>query len=146
MVTGAISEHHGEFAEFGEGSAPTGRRVLTHHVLIAHGEEGFEVLRIPLHGGGEAFPVFSAGWAARGYLFAEAPGAGWYVKTYTPDEMIALLDGAGTNVEWVAFDPIPDHRGSETTNVMPRESFMHYLSSSRATSPLASPKFRERLG
>jgi hypothetical protein len=78
-------------------------------------------------------PVFSAGWAARGYLFAEAPGGGWYVKTCTPGELFSLLAGPCARVEWVALDPRPGPR-AEAVNVMPRENFVDYLSSSRAPS------------
>jgi hypothetical protein len=91
------------------------------------------VLRMPLGGRGETLAVFSAGWAARGYLFAEAPGGGWYVKTCTPGELFSLLAGPCARVEWVALDPRPGPRGGgEAANVMPRENFVDYLSSSRA--------------
>jgi hypothetical protein len=75
---------------------------LLHYVVVRHGEKGLEVLRIRLEGKGEVLPVFSAAWAARGYLFAEAPGGGWYVSTYTPGELISLLVGPCAGVEWVA--------------------------------------------
>jgi hypothetical protein len=87
-----------------------------------------EVLRIRLEGKGEALPVFSAAWAARGYLFAEAPGGGWYVSSYTPDELDSLLVGPCAGVERVALDPRPGPRsGGEMANVMPWENFMDYL-------------------
>jgi hypothetical protein len=77
--------------------------------------------------------VFSAGSAARGYLFAEAPGGGWYVKTCTPGELFSLLAGPCARVKWVALDPRPGPRGGgEVANVMPRENFVDYLSYSRA--------------
>jgi hypothetical protein len=77
--------------------------------------------------------VFSAGSAARGYLFAEAPGGGWYAKTCTPGELFSLLAGPCARVEWVALDPRPGPRGGgETANVMPRENFVDYLSYSSA--------------
>jgi hypothetical protein len=88
---------------------------------------------MPLGGRGETVPVFSAGWAARGYLFAEAPGGGWYVKTCTPGELFSLLAGPCARVEWVALDPRPGPR-AEAANVMPRENFVDYLSSSRGPS------------
>lgn len=136
MVTGAIGEHRGGLAELGGADVSARRPVLVHYVLVGKSDEGLEVLRMPLEGRGEVLPVFSAGWAARGYMFAEAPGRGWYAKACTPDEMIFLLDGPGANVELVAFDPRPGRSGSEATNVMPRESFVDYLSSSRARLPL----------
>ena len=55
-----------------------------HYAVVRPGEKELEVLRIRLEGKGEVLPVFSAAWASRGYLFAEAPGGGWYVSTYTP--------------------------------------------------------------
>ena len=60
-----------------------------HYVVARDGEKGLEVLCVPSNGKGGVLPAFSAGWAARGYLFAEAPGGGWYVKTCTPDELAA---------------------------------------------------------
>jgi len=99
-----------------------------HYVVVRHGDKGLEVLRIRLGGKGEALPVFSAGWAASGYLFAEAPGGGWYVSTYTPGELVSLLVGPCAGVEWVALDPRPSPRsGGEVANVMPWENFLDYL-------------------
>jgi hypothetical protein len=101
---------------------------MLHYVVVRRGDEGLEVLRIPLEGKGEALPVFSAGWAARGYLFAEAPGGGWYVSSYTPGELVSLLVGPCAGVVWVALDPRPGPRsGGEAANVMPRENFMDYV-------------------
>jgi hypothetical protein len=98
-----------------------------HYVVAKDGDKGLEVLRVPLRGNGEALPVFSAGWAARGYLFAEAPGGGWYVKTCTPDELVSLLVGPCAGVDWVALDTRPGRSGGEAANVMPWENFMDYL-------------------
>jgi hypothetical protein len=99
-----------------------------HYVVVRHGEKGLEVMRIRLEGRGEVLPVFSAGWAARGYLFAEAPGGGWYVSTYTPAELISLLVGPCAGVEWMALDPRPGPRsGGEVANLMPRANFFDYL-------------------
>jgi hypothetical protein len=99
-----------------------------HYVLVRHDEKGLEVLRIRLEGKDEALPVFSAAWAARGYLFAEAPGGGWYVSTYTPGELVSLLVGSCAGVGWVALDPRPGPRsGGEVANIMPRENFVDYL-------------------
>jgi hypothetical protein len=88
---------------------------------------------VPLEGKGLVLPVFSAGWAARGYLFAEAPGGGWYVRACTPGELVSMLAGPRVDVEWVALDPRPGCSGGEAANVMPRENFVHYLLCSRAS-------------
>ena len=98
-----------------------------HYVVVKDGDKGLDVLRVPVQGYGEALPVFSAGWAARGYLFAEAPGGGWYVKTCTPGELVSLLVGRCAGVEWVMLDPQPVHYAGEATNRMPWENFMDYL-------------------
>ena len=98
-----------------------------HYVVVKDGDKGLEVLRVPLRGKGEALPVFSAGWAARGYLFAEAPGGGWYVKTCTPDELVSLLVGPCAGAEWVALDTRPGRSEREASNVMPWENFVDYL-------------------
>ena len=98
-----------------------------HYVVAKDGDKGLEVLRVSLQGNGEALPVFSAGWAARGYLFAEAPGGGWYVKTCTPDELVSLLVGSCAGVDWVALDTRPGRSEGEAANVMPWENFVDYL-------------------
>jgi hypothetical protein len=114
-----------------------------HYVVVRHGEKGLEVLRIRLEGKGEALPVFSAAWAARGYLFAEAPGGGWYVGTYTPGELVSLLVGPCAGVGSVALDARPGPRiGGEVANVMPRENFVDYLLG--ITRALVAPRERFR--
>ena len=99
----------------------------SHYVVAKDGDEGLEVLRVPLRGNGEALPVFSAGWAARRYLFAEALGGRWYVKTCTPDELVSLLVGPCAGVEWVALDSRPGRSRGEAANIMPWENFVDYL-------------------
>ena len=118
-----------------------GRPIPVHHVVARYSDKGLEVLRMPLGGRGETLPVFSAGWAARGYLFAEAPGVGWYVKSCTPGELFSLLAGPCARVEWVALDPRPGRSGGEAANVMPREHFADYLLCSRAPSLLRRKDF-----
>jgi hypothetical protein len=107
------------------------RPARLHHVVSRDSDEGLEVLRVHLEGRGQVLPVFSAGWFARGYLFAEAPGGGWHVRAYTPDEMISLLAGPCAGVEWVALDPWPGRSAGEAANLMPRENFIEYLLRSR---------------
>jgi hypothetical protein len=98
-----------------------------HYVVARDGERGLEVLHEHLEGNGEVLPVFSAGWAARGYLFAEAPGGGWYVRACTPGELISLLVGPCAGVEWVALDPRPGRHTGEAANLMPWANFVDYL-------------------
>ena len=98
-----------------------------HHVVTRDGDKGLEVLRVSLRGKGDALPVFSSGWAARGYLFAEAPGGGWYVKTCAPGELISLLVGPCAGVEWVMLDPRPGRHAGEVANLMRWENFVDYL-------------------
>jgi hypothetical protein len=134
MVTRSTRQHRG-------GDATAGRPALVHHVVARRGEEGSEVLRVSLEGKGETLPVFSAGWAARGYLFAEAPGGGWCVRRCNPDELLSLLDGPCALVEWVALDPRPGRGGGQAPNVMPRENFVDYLWCSRAPFSLRPSDF-----
>ena len=109
-------------------SVPERSLAPLHYVVVRHGDKGLEVQRIRLEGKGSVLPVFSAGWAARGYLFAEAPGGGWNVSSYTPGELVSLLIGPCAGVEWVALDPRPGPRsGGEVANVMPRVNFVDYL-------------------
>ncbi len=98
-----------------------------HYVVARDGEKGLEVLCVPSNGKGGVLPAFSAGWAARGYLFAEAPGGGWYVKTCTPDELVSLLVGPCAGVEWVMLDPQPVRYAGKAANRMPWENFVDYL-------------------
>jgi hypothetical protein len=132
MATRITREHRGGPAARSGSGIWARRPVLVHHVVVRDGEKGLEVLRIPQHGKGEALAVFSAGWAARGYLFAEAPGGDWYVKACTPGELLSLLGGPCAGVEWVALDPRPGRgSGGEAANVMPRENFLDYLLAAR---------------
>lgn len=109
-----------------------------HHVVVRRGDKGLEMLRVLSEGGDQVLPVFTAGWAARGYLFAEAPGGGWYVRACSPGELVSLLFGACAGVGWVALDPTPGRRGMGwAANAMPRENFVDYLLCSRAP---ASPR------
>ena len=103
-----------------------------HYVVARDGEKGPEVLFVPLEGKGQVLPVFSAGWAARGYLFAEAPGGGWYAKACMPGECFSLLVGPCSGIKWVALDPRPGPRSlGEAANLMPRENFVDYLLNTR---------------
>jgi hypothetical protein len=107
---------------------PERRPAPLHYVVAKDSDKGLEVLCTPLRGDSDTLPVFSAGWAARGYLFAEATGGGWYVKTCTPDELVLLLVWSCAGVDWVALDPRPSpRRGDEAATVMPRENFVDYL-------------------
>jgi hypothetical protein len=136
MVTETMGEHRRGSAERDGAGVSARRPVLVHHVVARQGDKGLEVLRISLQGKGETLPVFTAGWAACRYLFAEPPGGGWYVRACTPGELVSLLVGLYASVEWVALDPMPGRGGGEAANVMPRENFVDYLLYSRAPSLL----------
>lgn len=128
MGAAAIGERVGALVESGGFGVAPRRSVLVHYTVVRQGEEGFEVLRVPLSRGGEALPVFSVGWAARAYGVARAD-EGWYAKAYDAAEITALLDSLGDSVGWVALDPDPDRRvRGGAANVMPRERFVDYLS------------------
>jgi hypothetical protein len=124
---------------------PEARPAPLHYVVVSHGDKGLEVLRIHLEGKGEALPVFSAGWAARAYLFAEVPGGGWYVREYTPGELVYLLVGPWAGIEWVALDPRPGPRsGEEAATAMPWENFVDYLLGSTRPFPTSTVRHRRR--
>ena len=75
--------------------------VLVHHVVARQGNRGLEVLCIPLEGKGETLPVFTAGWAAHGYLFAGvAPGGGWYVRACLVSSSPFLLGSTPVLIGW----------------------------------------------
>jgi hypothetical protein len=102
MATKAMAEHCGGPSEREGDDVSAGRPVLMHHVVARQGDKGLEVLRIPLQGKGETLPVFTAGWAARGYLLAEeAPGQGWYVRACPPvSSPPCLLGSAPASSGW----------------------------------------------
>lgn len=129
MVTEPMEKRRRGSAKRDGAGVSAGRSAPMHHVVVRQGDEGLEVLRIPLEGKGEGLPVFTAGWAARGYLSAEeAPRRGWHVRACHPHELVSLLAGPCAGVEWVALDPRPGRRGTrDRANVMPRENFVHYL-------------------
>jgi hypothetical protein len=141
MATQTTAGHRGDPSERGGNGVSMGRPARSHHVVARDGDKGLEVLRIPLEKKGETLPVFTAGWAASGYLFAEAPGGGWYVRACTPGELVSMLVGSRAGVEWVALDPRPGRCGGEAANVMPRENFVHYLLCSHSPSLLRRSDF-----
>ena len=142
MATDTMGEHRRGSAGRDASDVSAGRPVLVHHVVARQGNKGLEVLCIPLEGKGETLPVFTAGWAARGYLFAGvAPCGGWYVRACTPGELVSLLVGLYAGVAGVALDPRPGRIGGEAANVMPRENFVDYLLCSRAPSLLQPSDF-----
>lgn len=122
---------------------PERRPAHLHHVVARQGVKGLEMLRFPSsQGGGQVLPVFTARWAARGYLFSEAPGGGWYARACSPGEIVSHLVGLYADVRWVALDPMPGRRNG-AANMMPRENFVDYLLSSRDPSPLRRSDARE---
>jgi hypothetical protein len=146
MAMETMGEHRRGSAGRDASDVAAGRPVLVHYVVARQGNKGLEVLCIPLEGKGETLPVFTAGWAARGYLFAGlAPGGGWYVRACTPGELVSLLVGLYAGVAGVALDPRPGRIGGEAANVMPRENFVDYLLYSRAPS-LLQPSDFETIG
>ncbi len=145
-MTKAMAEHRGGPPERGGDNVSVERPVLMHYVVARQGDKGLEVLRIPLQEKGEMLPVFTSGWAARGYLFAEPSGGGWYVRACTPGELVSLLVGRYASVEWVALDPRPGRSGGEAANMMPRENFVDYLLCSRAPSWLRPSDFKITAG
>jgi len=137
MATETMCEHRRGSAGRDTTYVSVGRPVLVHHVVARQGNKGLEILCIPLEGEGETLPVFTASWAARGYLFAGvAPGGEWYVRACTPGELVSLLVGLYAGVAGVALDPRPGRIGGEAANVMPRKHFIDYLLCSRAPSLL----------
>lgn len=121
---------------------PEGHPARLHHVVARQGDRGLELVRVPSGGRDRVLPVFTAGWAARGYLFAEASGGGWHVRACSPGELVSLLFGPCADVGWVALDPRPGHRsGPLAANAMPRDNFVDYLLCSRSPSSLRRSDF-----
>ena len=146
MAMETMGEHRRGSAGRAGTDVSAGRPVLVHHVVARQGNRGLEVLCIPLEGKGETLPVFTAGWAARGYLFAGVVSGGeWYVRACMPGELVSLLVGLYAGVAGVALDPRPGRIGGEAANVMPRENFVDYLLYSRALS-LLQPSDLETIG
>lgn len=137
MATKFGGKQRGDFAT----SVPERLPARSHHVMARDGDKGLEVLRVALEGKGQVLPVFSVGWTARAYLYAEAPCGGWHVRACTPGELASLLLGLCAGVEWVALDPTPGRSGGEAANLMPRERFVDYLLCSRAPSLLRRRDF-----
>lgn len=142
MATGLAGEYCEDSAERDGPDVSSGRPVLMHYVVDMHGEDGLQVLRARLEGKGETLLVFSAGWAARGYMFAEARGGGWHARACAPEDMLSLLAGPCADVEWVALDPRSGfHSKIEAANVMLQENFLDYLLYSRAPYSLRRGNF-----
>jgi hypothetical protein len=123
MTTNLGGEQRGRFMT----TAPERHTSRLHYVVARDGEKGLEVLCVPSKVKGGVLPAFSARWAARGYLFAEAAGGGWYVRACTSAELVSLLVGPCAGVEWIMLDSRPGHPAGEAANIMPRENFVDYL-------------------
>jgi hypothetical protein len=140
----AREKEHDVRTEFGVGwrggpaiGVPKGHPARLHHVVVRQGDRGLEMLRLPSGRRDQVLPVFTAGWAARRYLFAEGTGWGWHVRACSPGELVSLLFGFCADVGWVALDPRPGHRcGALAANAMPRANFVDYLLRSRGLSSL----------
>lgn len=78
-------------------------------------------------GGERRLPVFSFREEAEMFLSLRTLGAGWSVKQTTAGELVSVLMGPYSGVEFVALDPMPELvcRGMADLVSMSRERFIN---------------------
>jgi hypothetical protein len=98
------------------------------HFLIARREiKGLEVPHGLLIEGEEVLPVFSSAEAARRFLSSQVLGAGWYVRQFSPGELVSLLFGLYGRVGHVLYNPLPGALPGEGASPVSRDRFIEFL-------------------
>jgi hypothetical protein len=114
----------------GKATMPPSRRSGFLHYLIARRETtGFELPHTFFHLGEEVLPVFSSDETARRCLASLALGGGWYVRGFSPGELVSLLFVLHERVAWVLPNPLPEHLLAEVelSHLTSRDSFIEFL-------------------
>lgn len=106
--------------------------------LIAKNKNGGTEMLTIERGGEEALPVFSFEEEAGMFLSLGASEAGWSLRRTTAGELVSMLMGPYSGVEFVSLDPMPElvRRGMADLVSLSRERFMHRLV--RKVDPLVS--------
>jgi len=77
------------------------------YALVRYQDERPEPFCAPLRSGGEAMVVFSSRVAAQDFLSLCAFEPEWCASGFSAPEMISLLVGPCSEVDWVLNDPFP---------------------------------------
>jgi hypothetical protein len=107
-----------------------GRHATSQYVIARHEKGGLELLRISVEAGDEgALPVFSFEELAKEFLRCGNLGPEWYVRESYNGELISLLLGPFTDIEWVLPNPLPEPFAAEDAllNLLDRGSFVSLL-------------------
>jgi hypothetical protein len=117
-------------------SYPHLRPVFLHYALARYGDNGLQLLHVPLGFGEEALVLFSSWETARRYylsrrhFLSEVFSSEWEPRACSAGELVSLLLGPYEGLEWVLLAPQPGARvtaGSAQANLMSRERFVEQL-------------------
>jgi len=99
------------------------------HVVIVGGPEETEELLAMVFDDGEAIPLFESLAEAEDFLASiDDFGSDWRAREISAQELIALLEYQGEEVEYVALSPPPERlEGRMEVEVIPREALIGLL-------------------
>ena len=137
----AEQRNHGDQALFdAAGRCARGNSLLRpaplRYAIARHGDNGLQLLHVPLRFGEEALILFSSRetarryYLARRYFLSRIFGAEWYTRTCSAGELVSLLLGPYEGLKWVLLDPQPGARitaESAQASLMSRERFLNQL-------------------
>ena len=118
------------------------------HVVIVGGPEAEdELLAIVLDGSEEAVPLFDSVEEAEEFLGSIGEfGEDWRAREVSAQELIALLEYQGEEVEYVALSPPPEKmEGGMEVQLLYREILIDLLRRQTATEPPEDRGFWRRL-
>lgn len=91
------------------GGVPLASRRPGHlsYAVARHQSKPSELFCVPLESGEEALPVFSSRVLAQGFVFSYALEPEWHPTGFSAAELISLLVGSCTDIDWILLDPFP---------------------------------------
>jgi hypothetical protein len=88
-----------------------------------------ELFCVPLESGEEALVAFSSGMTTQDFISSYALDPEWHARSFSASELISLLVGPCTHIDWVIVDPFPGCLKTEgvPTNLVHWQRFVDHL-------------------